>query len=189
MRSVLICAVVLSAVGSLWAEEDEYNVPPDISDPFVFVRWQIIDDEFPTREELLASAARAGAKARKLLEGGDLLRARDACKNGLDELAKLKITALPELNERRAELLKLHAVAERLLRRREAEDAFRALNLRLSGIVSGERISQALINGATLARGDFVVMGGQRTEAQIEDIRKDEVVLRFRGVLMPLKLQ
>lgn len=203
--ALLACVAPLSAWAQSYQDEAPFTPREDMQDPFVFVRpkqdeekrWQQKEEEHRKLvEERMADAQQASYAAREALENSRSKDAFEFSEQGLKALGELETSGRAEAwvpstssAKLREGLLTLREAARRLHVREQTESAFRALNVRVSGVVVGEKRSSAVVNGSVLGAGDFLPVNGQQSEARIEEIRAGLVIVSFRGLKLPLMVQ
>lgn len=110
------------------------------------------------------------------------------CDAGLKILAEDPNTSEnPWKQELRENLLDLRKAAQRVSQRIQTEKKFKAIDLRLTGIVRRNHGSQAIVNNRTVRKGD-VVAAADSSVVVLDEIRTDEVVVVFEGFRMSLSL-
>lgn len=203
--ALLACIVPLRARAQSYQDETPFTPRVDLQDPFVFVRSKPAEmedwrkkEEMTRRqiEERMAEAQQAGDAARDALAEGHSKDAFDLSERGLKALqdsgtvdgAEIYLSSAAAVRLREG-LLTVREAARRLHAREETESAFRALNVRLTGVVVGEKRASAVVNGAVLSAGDFLPVNGQPSEARIVEIRAGLVIVSFRGLKLPLTVQ
>ncbi|MBI3832438.1 MAG: hypothetical protein HY291_23135 [Planctomycetes bacterium] len=203
--ALLACIAPLTAWAQSYQDEAPFTPREDLQDPFVLVRSRVGDgkrvqkkDEDFRRlvDERMTDAQQAGETARDALADGHSKDAFDLSERGLKALQDLEAGERAEVyfssaaaTRLRESLLTLREAARRLHVREQTESAFHALNVRLSGVVVGEKRSSAVVNGAVLGAGDFLPVNGQPSEVRIVEIRAGLVIVSFRGLKLPLTVQ
>lgn len=110
------------------------------------------------------------------------------CDAGLKILAEDPNTSEnPLKQELRENLLDLRKAAQRVSQRIETEKKFKAIDLKLTGIVRRNHGSQAILNNRAVRKGD-VVAASNSSVVVLDEIRSDEVVVLFEGFRMSLSL-
>jgi hypothetical protein len=173
-------------------------------DPFIFIS-EIPAELIPTKdgdptvkapvldkkviEQVRAEAEAHYAEAeRAFSKEGKAQEAINKCDEGLKVFAQFPSAgAQDEWRDVRERLFDLRKAAERVRQRQEAKKKFDDLNIRLTGIVSRERNSQAIINSRTVRKGD-VVAASEAYDVVVDEIRNDQVVFVFQGFKMALNL-
>ncbi|MCY3019461.1 MAG: hypothetical protein NTW87_10605 [Planctomycetota bacterium] len=110
------------------------------------------------------------------------------CDRGLEVFTGIgNLGKYPELLEVREKLLDLRRAADRLQQRLAAERKFHDMGIRLTGIVSREKHSQAIVNSKPVSKGQ-VVAASDNNEVVVDEIRPDQVIFIFQGYRMKLSL-
>ena len=94
-------------------------------------------------------------------------------------------------DRQREDLLRISKAAQRSLQRSASEIEFKRLNIAVTGLLIRERQAQAIVNAKLLSPGDFVPVpnSDDAPSVLVREIRKNEIVLRFRGYLMSLEIK
>lgn len=140
------------------------------------------------RAEAEAHYAEAERAFQEFSKEGKAQEAINKCDEGLKVFAQFPSAgAQDEWRDVRERLFDLRKAAERVRQRQDAKKKFDELNIRLTGIVSRERNSQAIINSRTVRKGD-VVAASEAYDVVVDEIRNDQVVFVFQGFKMALNL-
>ena len=165
-------------------------------DPFTFMKPIVIKTAQPGEQpdrgrmvERQVEAERNYNIAANALMSGNPKAALAACDAGLEAFRDIRTDNVPELQEMRERLFRLRKASERQRNRQDAEDAFKNLNLRLSGVVARERDSKAIINGKQVGRGDLIEAADNSEGAIVDDIQQGRVIFRFRGYKIELSVR
>ncbi|MCW8133610.1 MAG: hypothetical protein KIS92_24915 [Planctomycetota bacterium] len=207
MRGIAWCAFVVALASWTLAAQDEddepkFQVPENLSDPFVLQRAPR-DADAPKdkawRQRDLArmdGASNAADAARALLAEGKAREALERCNESLKALGEVEHPEALDAWGRiqgvawmREDLLRIREAAQRQAERQEAEAAFQRLNLLVSGIMVGETRANAVVNGKVVSAGETLALNGEDAAVRIEEIRREMVVVSFRGLKMPVALR
>ena len=167
----------------------------DLRDPFTF--WKEVPKEKtpgggtvdPRKfiEEKQQSAETNYLVAERAMKDSRHQPAVEACDKGLQELAALPPDdpGVQELYER---LYRLRRAADRLQKRADAEDAFRRLNIKVSGVVAKEHRPLAIVNNKTVSKGALIETPDVEGSVYVDEIQPNRVIVRFRGYRIELPL-
>lgn len=166
-------------------------------DPFTFTKPIITKNEsVPGQPDQISpntvvilkeQAERSYNTAEQLMMAGNAREAITACDKGLEAFREFKnIEEVPDLQEMRERLFRLRKAADRLRTRSDAEQAFKNLNLRVSGVVARDRDSRAIVNNKVVGKGDLILASDNSEGAIVDDIVPGRVIVRFRGYKMVL---
>ncbi|MCW8133638.1 MAG: hypothetical protein KIS92_25055 [Planctomycetota bacterium] len=165
-------------------------------DPFTFTKPIIAPTETAPGPDQIApstlivlkeQAERNYLLAEQLMMAGNPREAITACDKGLEGFREIKnIEEVPDLQDMRERLFRLRKAADRLRSRADAEQAFKNLNLRVSGVVARDRDSRAIVNNKVVGKGDLILASDNSEGAIVDDIVPGRVVVRFRGYKMVL---
>jgi len=198
-RPLLVSLMVLAGIGfgvraegleeKPWKFEGENR-----RDPFAFTL-KIVEEHTPQPPPVAANSVvpatyyAEAVKAFFELTNEDKVRETLAkCDAGLKILAEDPNTSEnPWKQELRENLLDLRKAAQRVSQRIQTEKKFKAIDLRLTGIVRRSHGSQAIVNNRTVRKGD-VVAAADSSVVVLDEIRTDEVVVVFEGFRMSLSL-
>jgi len=132
-------------------------------------------------------AEKSYSAAEQALMAGNAREAVTQCDKGLEAFRDIKnVESVPDLQDLRERLFRLRKASERLRNRADAEQAFKNMNLRVSGVVARERDSAAIVNGKAVRKGDLILASDNSEGAIVDDIVPGRVVVRFRGYKMVL---
>ena len=199
-QPLLWLSAILGTAGSFGALAQAWELPApgsaaQLRDPFAFVKEcgelpkvpvLPYDGEKDDHDALLLEAALSNAQAALKLNA--LEDALGHCRKGLGLRAELDPPAhKPEWQGNREKLLRVQYAAERLLKRRQTEADFQALQLKLEGVLVSAQGAQALINGTLLNKGDAIPRSGALTDAILADLHKDYAIILFRGLRIQLR--
>ena len=93
-----------------------------------------------------------------------------------------RIPLIVKVEELRQKLASLNKAAEKLQQRREAQKAFDALKLSVSGVLMRDNGAHAIIDGHVLKAGEALLSSEERLV--VESISTDRVIMMFRGFKM-----
>lgn len=207
MRGIAWCAFVVALASWTLAAQDEddepkFNVPENLSDPFVLLREPRskggTQDQTWRQRDLarMDGVSNAAETARAILAEGKAREAFDLCNESLKTLGEVERPEeldtwgrLRGVAWMREDLLRVREAAQRQAERQEAEAAFQRLNLRVSGIMVGETRANAVVNGKVVSAGETLTLNGEAAAVRIEEIRREMVVVSFRGLKMPVALR
>ncbi len=173
-------------------------VDDGMRDPFTFIRVKEAEVKIETVESVTPKDPRIRieqeareklAKAETQFKSAQYKSAITNCDEGLESISKLeKDVRLPEVSiqEIREKLYSLRTAAERLYNRKIAEQAFKQLNIKVTGVVAKNRNSLAIVNSRVVTRGDLIESTDQSGGAIVDEILPGRVILRFRGYRMEL---
>lgn len=140
------------------------------------------------KAEAEAHYAEAYRAFQEFSKEGKAQEAINKCDEGLKLFAPFSYAgSVDEWREIRENLFDLRKAADKVRQRQEAKKKFDELNIRLTGIVSRERNSQAIVNSKTVRKGD-VVAASDAYDVVVDEIRNDQVVFVFQGFKMALNL-
>jgi hypothetical protein len=123
-----------------------------------------------------------------MLEGSAKMSV-DRCDDGLNVFREVEnISQYRELQEVRERLYRLRKAASRVRDRNDADAEFTGLGLRITGIVSRERKSQAIVNGRVVNKGDVISASAEGAEVVVDEIRPDQIIFLYKTYRMALPL-
>jgi hypothetical protein len=189
MRSILLLAcgsLLLSVCPPTYAETTE-DTPwkwPDNErrDPFTFASKDLhewIPKRAPEGKREFAAAEQVSgyvAEAEEALLALEPQKALATCEAALSLVRK----AAAEDSEDAQRLACIRKAAEQMQRRQQAEAAFEALSIRISGAVCHGRKSVAIVNGSRVSQGDLVAVS-EAESLVAEEIGADRITFVFRG--------
>jgi len=175
-------------------EEKKWKFEPgNRRDPFVFIpKVDVVQkDDPPEMKNVVAPATYYAEAMSAFLEQNRDEKLRETlakCEAGLQGLADDPNTAGdPRAQDLRERLIDLRKAAQRVIRRKEVEQKFKSIPLRLTGIVRRDHGSQAIVNSRLAKKGD-VVAAADDSVVVLEEIRADEIIVVFEGYRMLLNL-
>jgi hypothetical protein len=168
-----------------------------LRDPFTF--WKEIPkgpegpgqgpvDDDKRRRDLQQSAEKSYLVAERAMMDSKHQAAVEACDKGLQELGVLPPETEPAVQELYERLYRLRRAADRLQKRVDAEDAFRRLNIKVSGVVAKQNHPLAIVNNKTVKKGELIETTEGEATVYVDEIQPSRVILRFRGYRIELPL-
>ena len=125
-------------------------------------------------------------KAESEFLDGNAGSALAACDEGMATLQSIPADVRSNFGQQQTSFQQMLTAAQRNIAREANERAFKQLNIAVTGLVIRERQPHAIINARIVGRGDYVVTALPDQTPLITDIRRDEVIVMYRGYLMPL---
>jgi hypothetical protein len=182
MRSVLLLACGSLLIGAcpltyaddvfIWPDDDERR------DPFTFAP-RVLNEPPPpppVPSPLVQDLSRQVMEAESGLLALEPRKALATC----DAALKAARETVAENTENAQRLACIRKAAEQMLRRQQAEAAFAALEIRISGAVCHGKKSVAIINGNRVSQGDVVAVS-EAESLVAEEIGADRITFVFRG--------
>jgi hypothetical protein len=179
VRAVLLTMWLLAVPRPTFAgEADPPWRPEKGSDPFTFWKELARPPPPPPPPAVTATAEFFGVRAERAIKDCKYGEAAEACDKGLKELGASQDPGLQELYER---LFRLRLAADRLQKRADAEDAFRHLGLKVSGVVARRDHPLAIVNDKTVGKGALLETAEGEGTVYVDEIQPHRVIVRFRG--------
>jgi hypothetical protein len=166
-------------------------------DPFTFVLVPGEDKKPAPKPRPVDSSARivkdardACQRAEREFKDGDFKAAVKSCDSGLKMVKRLDHESFVlERDDVRERLLRLREAAKRLQERKLAEQDFRQLKLKVTGVVyrkAGK--SMAIVNRKLVEEGARIWDSAKEESVTVEEILPGRLIMRFRKHKMQLKI-
>lgn len=116
--------------------------------------------------------------AENLFTEDNFIDALRHCDTGLEVFKDIPMRDYRELQEIRDSLIRLRKASERLKQRGDVEREFSLMNVKLTGVVSRAKNSEAIVNQKIVRRGDFIPTPEQNVI--VTEILPEHVVFTYK---------